>query len=63
MQGKTVIAIAHRLPTLKKMDRIVVLEKGQIVESGSHEELLKSDGMYRKLWDLQTEGFISDITT
>ena len=44
------------------MDRIVVLEKGQIVESGSHEELLKSDGMYRKLWDLQTEGFISDIT-
>lgn len=63
MQGKTVIAIAHRLSTLKKMDRIVVLEKGQIVESGSHEELLKSDGMYRKLWDLQTEGFISDITT
>lgn len=62
MQGKTVIAIAHRLSTLKKMDRIVVLEKGQIVESGSHEELLKSDGMYRKLWDLQTESFISDIT-
>lgn len=62
MQGKTVIAIAHRLSTLKKMDRIVVLEKGQIVESGSHEELLKSDGLYRKLWDLQTEGFISDIT-
>ena len=62
MQGKTVIAIAHRLSTLKKMDRIVVLEKGQIVESGSHEELLKSDGMYRKIWDLQTEGFISDIT-
>lgn len=62
MQGKTVIAIAHRLSTLKKMDRIVVLEKGQIVESGSHGELLKSDGMYRKLWDLQTEGFISDIT-
>ena len=62
MQGKTVIAIAHRLSTLKKMDRIVVLENGQIVESGSHEELLKSDGMYRKLWDLQTEGFISDIT-
>lgn len=62
MQGKTVIAIAHRLSTLKKMDRIVVFEKGQIVESGSHEELLKSDGMYRKLWDLQTEGFISDIT-
>lgn len=62
MQEKTVIAIAHRLSTLKKMDRIVVLEKGQIVESGSHEELLKSDGMYRKLWDLQTEGFISDIT-
>lgn len=60
MQGKTVIAIAHRLSTLKKMDRIVVLEKGQIVESGSHEELLKSDGLYRKLWDLQTEGFISD---
>ena len=60
MQGKTVIAIAHRHSTLNKIDRIVVLEKGHIVESGSHEELLKSDGLYRKLWDLQTEGFISD---
>lgn len=62
MQGKTVIAIAHRLSTLKKMNRIVVLEKGKIVESGSHEELLNLNRIYRKLWDLQTEGFISDET-
>jgi len=59
MQGKTVIAIAHRLSTLKRMDRIIVLDKGQIVESGTHEELLAHNSLYKKLWSLQTDGFLS----
>ena len=59
MQGKTVIAIAHRLSTLKRMDRIIVLDRGQIVETGSHEELLAHNSLYKKLWSLQTDGFIS----
>lgn len=53
-KSKTVIAIAHRLSTLKHMDRIVVLDKGKIVEEGTHEVLLKTDGsLYQKLWELQ----------
>ena len=60
MTGKTTVAIAHRLSTLRNMDRIIVLEKGKIVESGTHKDLLKSDGVYRKLWDMQTDGFISE---
>ena len=59
MLGKTVIAIAHRLSTLKKMDKIVVLDKGQIVESGTHEELLAHNSLYKKLWSLQTDGFLN----
>ena len=54
MKGKTVIAIAHKLNTLKKMDRIVVLENGNIVEQGTHNELIKNEnGVYKKLWDIQ----------
>lgn len=49
MQGKTVIAIAHRLSTIVRMDRLVVLEKGQIAESGSHAELLAHKGLYVRL--------------
>lgn len=50
----TVIAIAHRLSTLKNMDRIIVLDRGKIVEEGQHDELvLKEDGMYKKLWEMQ----------
>lgn len=52
--GKTVIAVAHRLSTLKAMDRIVVLDKGRIIEEGTPAELLKKGGKYAKLWKLQT---------
>jgi ATP-binding cassette subfamily B protein len=58
MRGKSVIAIAHRLSTLRIMDRIVVLEKGKIVESGTHESLMHKKGVYSKLWNHQIEGFI-----
>jgi ATP-binding cassette subfamily B multidrug efflux pump len=59
MEGKTVIAIAHRLSTIAKMDRILVLDDGQIVEEGSHDELLKNNGLYARFWERQSGGFIS----
>jgi len=58
MQGKTVIAIAHRLSTIAKMDRLVVLDKGGIAEMGSHQELLAQNGLYARLWQHQTGGFV-----
>lgn len=58
MRNKTVLAIAHRLSTIAQMDRLLVLEHGRIVESGSHNELLAKDGIYAKLWAHQTGGFI-----
>lgn len=58
MQGKTVIAIAHRLSTIAAMDRLVVLEKGQIVEEGTHASLLASGGHYAQLWERQSGGFL-----
>ncbi|MBD5771622.1 ABC transporter ATP-binding protein [Marinomonas colpomeniae] len=60
MQGKTVIAIAHRLSTIAAMDRLIVLDKGDIVEQGSHEELIKQAGIYASLWAHQTGGFLAE---
>lgn len=60
MRGKTTIAIAHRLSTLRNMDRIIVLDKGRIVESGTHAQLLRSGGAYSKLWKMQTGGFVGE---
>jgi ATP-binding cassette subfamily B protein len=60
MQGKTVVVIAHRLSTIMKMDRIVVIEAGQVVAEGTHQELIRRDGLYRKLWSIQAGGFLGD---
>ena len=59
MEGKTVIAIAHRLSTIARMDRLIVLDAGRIIEQGSHEELLRLDGHYAKLWRHQSGGFLA----
>lgn len=58
MQGKTVLAIAHRLSTLSEMDRIIVLDQGRIVETGTHNELLDRGGLYARFWHRQSGGFI-----
>ena len=58
MEGKTVLAIAHRLSTLTEMDRIIVMEAGRIVEDGSHTALLAKGGLYAQYWDRQSGGFI-----
>ncbi|MCG7534783.1 ABC transporter ATP-binding protein [Pseudoalteromonas sp. OOF1S-7] len=58
MTGKTVIAIAHRLSTIAQMDRLIIMDKGQIVEQGTHDALLAQNGIYAKLWAHQTGGFI-----
>jgi len=58
MQGKTVIAIAHRLSTIAAMDRLIVLDKGNIIEQGSHQQLLDQNGVYAQLWAHQTGGFL-----
>lgn len=60
MEGRTVIAIAHRLSTLRAMDRIIVLEDGKVLEDGNHDELLKQDGIYASLWAHQAGGFLKD---
>ncbi|SEP73204.1 ATP-binding cassette, subfamily B, multidrug efflux pump [Faunimonas pinastri] len=60
MENKTVIAIAHRLSTIARMDRLIILDRGRIIESGSHEELLRRNGVYASLWRRQSGGFLGD---
>ena len=59
MQGKTVIAIAHRLSTIAAMDRLIVMDQGRIIEQGSHAELLAQGGLYARLWQRQSGGFLT----
>lgn len=58
MRGKTVIAIAHRLSTIMAMDRLIVMDQGKIVEQGTHQELLELNGLYARLWEHQSGGFL-----
>jgi ATP-binding cassette subfamily B protein len=60
MEGRTAIVVAHRLSTIQKMDRIIVLEDGKVIEQGTHKVLLRANGTYAKLWARQSGGFIED---
>ncbi|MBL8903789.1 MAG: ABC transporter ATP-binding protein [Rhizobiales bacterium] len=63
MEGKTVIAVAHRLSTIAAMDRLIIMDRGRIVEEGTHRQLLKRNGLYASLWKRQSGGFLVDETT
>ncbi len=60
MEGRTAIVIAHRLSTIQQMDRIIVMDKGKIIEQGSHRELLNKKGIYAGLWQRQSGGFLEE---
>ncbi|MEU6296324.1 ABC transporter ATP-binding protein [Streptomyces erythrochromogenes] len=63
MEGRTALVVAHRLSTVATMDQLVVLDRGRIVEQGSHQELLATEGAYAKLWKHQSGGFLDDTDT
>jgi ABC-type multidrug transport system fused ATPase/permease subunit len=58
MEGKTVVAVAHRLSTLREMDRVLVLDQGKVIEEGSHDELVAKGGIYAELWSHQSGGYV-----
>jgi ATP-binding cassette subfamily B multidrug efflux pump len=60
MEGKTVVAIAHRLSTIAAMDRLIVMDRGRIVEEGNHQSLIALDGLYARLWEHQSGGFLGE---
>ncbi|BFO19108.1 hypothetical protein SHKM778_54960 [Streptomyces sp. KM77-8] len=60
MEGRTALVVAHRLSTVAGMDRLVVLDRGNIVEQGTHTELLEANGAYAKLWHHQSGGFLTE---
>jgi ATP-binding cassette subfamily B protein len=63
MEGRTALVVAHRLSTVARMDRLAVLDHGQIVEEGNHEDLLRLDGTYARLWRHQSGGFLDGPVT
>jgi ATP-binding cassette subfamily B protein len=60
MQDRTALVVAHRLSTVARMDQLVVLDRGQIAEKGTHQELLRRNGIYARLWQHQSGGFLDD---
>ena len=62
MQGKTVLAIAHRLSTIAALDWLIVIDAGRIVEEGTHAELIRTGGLYARLWERQSGGFLGDVS-
>ena len=63
MEGRTALVVAHRLSTVARMDQLVVLDRGQIAEKGTHQDLLRLGGTYARLWQHQSGGFLDDSTT
>ena len=61
LDNKTALVIAHRLSTINKLDRLIVMDSGKVVEMGTHEDLLKKSGHYSKLWALQSGGFLPTL--